>query len=397
MSAMTGRCDASASLKPFTLSTPEWVLADLDRRLVATRWPSLAPGTSWRWGTDPTFLQSLVTHWRERFDWRDWEARLNAYPQYIATVSGVKVHVLVEQGSGARPLPIILSHGWPGSVFELLALVEPLAHPERFGGSAGDGFTVVLPSLPGFGFSPAPDRILAPADVAQLWKSLMIEHLGFDRYVAHGGDTGAAITSWLGLEQDDSLPAIHLNTPVLQADWSLERQPLHTDEKEFLEQQRARLDGEDAYQHIHAEKPATLAFGLRDSPVGLAAWMVEKYHGWTDPGALGLPGIGLDALIANIMAYWVGTFEPVHWMYQALRGFVGYRLPPGRRVETPTGFCLFPNDIVVPPPRRWLERAYNVAAVTRAPSGGHFPGLDNRDLLVADIRQFFRPYRENLP
>jgi len=397
MFAMIDPPDRSTSLKPFTVSISEAVLADLSRRLAATRWPSPAPGAPWRWGTDSTFLQSLVLHWLGRFDWREWESRLNGYPQYIATLSGIEVHVLVERGSGTRPLPIILSHGWPGSVFELLDLIEPLAHPERFGGSTDDAFTVVLPSLPGFGFSPAPDRVLAPADVAQLWHRLMTEYLGFDRYVAHGGDTGAAITSWLGLRQRDSLPAIHLNTSVLQAGWSLERQPPDIEEMDFFQTQQARLAGEDAYQHIHAEKPATLAFGLRDSPVGLAAWIVEKYHGWTDPAAPGVPGIGLDALIANIMAYWVGTFEPVHWMYQSLQNFAGYTLPPGQRVETPTGFCLFPNDIVVPPPRRWLERAYNVAAVTRAPTGGHFPGLENCDLLVADIREFFRPFRRNLP
>jgi microsomal epoxide hydrolase len=384
---------ADDNLRPFRVATPQAALTDLHRRLAETWWPAPVPGKAWRWGTDLGYLQSLVTHWRESFDWRLWEARLNAHEQFIATVAGVDIHVLVEPGSGPAPLPIILTHGWPGSVFELLALVEPLAHPERFGGSIDDAFTVVQPSLPGFGFSPAPSRILSPQDVAGLWHELMTERLGFGRYVAHGGDTGATITSWLGLDRRESVPAIHLNTAVLQADWSLAERPLDAEETDFAVRQQARIAGEDAYQHIHAEKPATLAFGLRDSPAGLAAWMIEKFHGWTNRDDAGLSAIGMDPMIANIMTYWLGTLEPAHWMYQSLRDFSGYRLPPGRRVDTPTGFCLFPGDIVVPPPRQWLERSYNVANVTTAPSGGHFPGLESSDLLIEDIRQFFRASR----
>lgn len=381
------------ALEPFRLETPEAALVDLDQRLAAIRWPEPAPGERWRWGTDGAFLRDLVDHWRARFDWRRWERRLNAFPQFMATVSGIDIHVIVEPGSGDDPLPIVLTHGWPGSVLELIELIGPLAHPERHGGDVSDAFTVIVPSLPGFGFSPAPDRILSPQEVAGLWHDLMTEHLGFARYVAHGGDTGATVTSWMGLDRRESLPAIHLNTAVLQAEWTLAETPLDAEEAEFLARQQARLAGEDAYQHLHAEKPATLAFGLRDSPVALAAWIVEKMHGWTDPDDAALSALSHDAIIANIMVYWLGTLAPVHWLYQSLRDFSGYRLPPGRRIETPTGFCLFPKDIVLPPPTRWLERSYAVASVTRADTGGHFPGMERSDFLVEDIRAYFRTFR----
>jgi microsomal epoxide hydrolase len=221
----------------------------------------------------------------------------------------------------------------------------------------------------------------------------MREVLGFSHYVAHGGDTGATITSWMGLEADPAFPAIHLNTAVLFADWTLEDSPPDDEEKAYLQRQQTRMAGEDAYQAVHAEKPATLSFAMADSPVGLAAWIVEKFHGWTAPGAKTLSTIEADHMILNIMPYWLGRSHPVYWLYQSLRDLSGYRLPVGRRIETPAGFCLFPNDIVVPPPRRWLERAYNVASLTVASEGGHFPGMEKPDLLVRDIQDFFRSYR----
>ncbi|MDB6063576.1 MAG: epoxide hydrolase [Verrucomicrobiaceae bacterium] len=383
----------SPHLTPYQLTVPDGVLDDLNRRLDATRWPASAPGEPWRWGTDVAFMQRLVEHWRHAFDWRAWETCLNAYPQFIAQVDDLDIHVLVEQGSGDNPLPLVLTHGWPGSVFELLALIEPLAHPERFGGAVEDAFTVVVPSLPGFGLSPTPSAVLTPRVLAQTWHTLMRDVLGFDRYVAHGGDTGATVASWMGLEANSHFPAIHLNTAVLFADWTLADTSAAEEELAYLQQQQQRMAGEDAYQAIHAEKPATLSFSLADSPVGLAAWIVEKFHGWTSPGAPTLSAIDADHLLLNIMPYWLGLAHPVHWLYQGLRDMSGYRLPAGQKIATPAGFLLFPNDIVVAPPRQWLDRAYTVASLKVAAAGGHFPGVENPDLLTQDIRDFFRPYR----
>lgn len=382
-------------MTPFRLNIPPAQLDDLARRLAATRWPAPAPAPSgaWRWGADPASMRALADHWQHRFQWRDWEARLNAHAQYVVEIDGCPVHCLVAPGSGPSPLPLLMTHGWPGSVFELLLLVEPLAHPERFGGSASDAFTVVLPSIPGFGFAPPPPRVLTPQALAAMWKKLMTQHLGFSRYVAHGGDTGATITSWMGLSHDDSLSAIHLNTSVLFPVHSLGARPPGEDEQRFLARQQQRLAEEEAYQHVHAEKPLTLAHALSDSPVGLAAWITEKFHGWTDPSAQGLEALNLDALLANICTYWFAGPQPVHWLYQTLRDHSGYRLPAGCRVETPTGFCLFPQDIAVPPPRAWLERSYHVQHLRYAPQGGHFPAMEQPDLLAEDLRAFFRPFR----
>lgn len=391
---MAGDGSADGRLRPFRVQVDDEALADLDRRLAATRWPDPPPGPEWRWGTSLTVMQDIVAHWRTGFDWRTWEARLNAHEQYLARLAHGEVQVLVERGSGADPLPIVLTHGWPGSVFELIDLVEPLAHPERFGGSPDDGFTVVLPSLPGFGFSPAPDRVIGPRDVAGMWHELMTDLLGFPRYVAHGGDIGASVTSWLGLDHGHAIPAIHLNTATLQAMWTLADRPPDAEEQAWLERADIRRTGEKAYQNVHGEKPATLSFGISDSPVGLAAWIIEKFHGWTVPDAPGTPPLDRDHLIANVLTYWFGTCQPVHWMYQALLDMSGYRAPDGCRVDVPTGFCLFPDDIATPPPDAWLRRAYAVARVTRAPSGGHFPGIENGALLVDDIRGFFRAYRQ---
>lgn len=380
-------------MRSFRLETPEEDMRDLERRLAAIRWPRTSPGAAWQWGASASFMHQLVTHWQTGFDWGAWQDRLNAHEQFLVTISGTELHVVVEQGSGPDPLPLVLTHGWPGSVFELIDLIPRLAHPERFGGSVQDAFTVVVPSLPGFGFAPPPDHIMTPQEVAGLWHDLMTGPLNFDRYVAHGGDTGATVTSWMGLTRQDCLPAIHMNTPVLHSEMDGNEAPLDTDEIDFLTRQQVRIAGEDAYQHIHAEKPDTLAFSLADSPVGLAAWMVEKFHGWTEPDSPMLTAIGMDHILANVMAFWVGRSHPVHWMYQSLRDLSGYKLPAGQRVETPTGFCLFPNDIVVPPPRRWLERAYHVTHLTVASSGGHFPGIEQPDYLANDIRNFFQSYR----
>jgi microsomal epoxide hydrolase len=383
----------SPQLEPFRLHVAQAVLDDLDRRLAATRLPPATPDEPWRWGADLSYMRALLARWQAGFAWRDWEARLNSYPQYLAHIDRTDVHFLIERAPSPDALPIVLTHGWPGSVFELIDLVDPLAHPERHGGSAKDAFTVVLPSLPGFGFAPAPSSLLTPRDVASLWRRLMEDVLGFDRYVAHGGDTGATITSWMGFDRSSRLRAIHLNTAVLFAEWTLETQPPDQEEIAYLSSQQHRLSGEDAYQHVHAEKPATLGFALTDSPLGLAAWIAEKFHGWTAPGEATLNTIPVDHVLATVTSYWVGASQPIHWMYQSLRDLSGYRLPAGRRVDTPTGFCLFPKDIVVSPPRSWLERAYAVASLSVANTGGHFPGVESVKYLVDDIRNFFRAYR----
>ena len=381
--------------EPFTISVPDAVLADLKERLARTRWPIEAKAKPWYYGTDMGWLRSVVAHWHDNYDWRKWEAALNRFPNYKANVGGMKIHFILERGSGDNPLPLVLTHGWPGSVVEFLDVIEPLAHPERFGGDANDGFTVVVPSLPGYGFSDAPEAPITPREVAALWRELMVDVLGCDRYVAQGGDWGACVTSWLAFDHPEHLAAIHLNMQGLLPARSGDGVPPMTEEElNWLKasQERSRL--ESAYQQIQGTKPQTLSYGLTDSPVGLAGWILEKFHGWTvAPGSPEPPPFDLDRLLTNVMVYWLNGINTSTWLYVALVDGDAFFLKPGEKIEVPTGLFLFPNDLLPPPPDSWTRRVYNVARRRDGAKGGHFAVFENGPLLADDMREFFRVYR----
>jgi len=379
--------------EPFTLAVPNSVLADLKERLAQTRWPIEPKAAPWHYGADLAYMRGVVDHWRHRYDWRHWEARLNRFPQYRAEIGGRKLHFILERGSGDNPLPLILTHGWPGSVAEFIDVIEPLAHPERFGGDVCDAFTVVAPSLPGYGFSDPPERPVTPREIAALWRELMVDLLGCTRYVAQGGDWGACVTSWLALDHPDRLAAIHLNMLGLIPSAGAGNETLAPDEAEWREAARAKTARETGYQLIQGTKPQTLAYGLTDSPVGLAAWILEKFHGWTIPGQAGPPPFDLDHLLTNVMLYWLGGINASTWLYVSIVEGTGFFLKPGERVEVPTGLFLFPNDLIPSPPESWTRRAYNVRHRRDAESGGHFAAMENGPLLVEDMREFFRAYR----
>jgi microsomal epoxide hydrolase len=381
---------------PFTIAVPDAVLDDLRQRLDRTLWPvTPAPpdGGDWRLGIPPAFLRRVVAHWRHGYDWRRFEARLNALPNFRAEVEGLGLHFLHLRGSGQRPLPLLLTHGWPGSVAEFVHIVEPLAHPERFGGRAEDGFDVIVPSLPGYGWSDAPPKPLAPRDVARLWNRLMTEVLGYPDYVAQGGDWGAIVTTWLARDHPDRLRALHLNMLGTMVARGPGDPPVTAEEAAWVAAAKARNLEEDGYQHIQGTKPVTLSYGLTDSPVGLAAWIIEKFQGWSVRGDAD-PPFTLDQLLDNVMVYWVTrSIGSSTWLYTALRRPDAMRLEPGRRVEVPTGLLLFPNDLLPPPPPSWTERAYNVVHRRYMPAGGHFAALERGDELVDDVRTFFRAVR----
>jgi pimeloyl-ACP methyl ester carboxylesterase len=381
--------------EPFTIAIPDAVLADLKERLARTRWPIEAKARPWYYGTDMGWLKSVVTHWHDTYDWRTWEAALNRFPNYKATVGGIKIHFILERGSGDNPLPLILTHGWPGSVVEFLDVIEPLAHPERFGGDANDGFTVIVPSLPGYGFSDPPEAPVTPRQVAALWRELMVDVLGCERYVAQGGDWGACVTSWLAFDHPEHLAAIHLNMQGLLPARAGDGVPAMTEEEQSwlkLSQERSRL--ESAYQQIQGTKPQTLSYGLTDSPVGLAGWILEKFHGWTvPPGSPEPPPFDLDRLLTNVMLYWLNGINASTWLYVALVDGDAFFLKPGEKIEVPTGLFLFPNDLLPPPPESWSRRVYNVAHRREWSSGGHFAVFENGPLLTEDMREFFRTYR----
>jgi len=383
---------------PFRIDVPQAVLDDLRQRLALTRWPNEPQGRPWRYGTSLAWMRGVAEHWVQRYDWRKHEAHLNRFPQYLADIGGQRIHFLLERGSGPNPLPLLITHGWPGSVVEFLHVMEPLAHPERFGGDPRDAFTVVAPSIPGFGFSAPPPAPVTTREVAGLWHRLMTETLGCERYVAQGGDYGGIITSWLALDHPQPLAAIHLNMlgfrPAPDAG-----APPDAVEQAWIKASNKRREGETAYQLIQGTKPQTLAYGLTDSPVGMAAWILEKFHGWTMPGSphfpTSAPPFALDDLLTNVMLYWVNGINAANWMYVPLLDPANRQLPAGRKVEVPAGFLFCPSDLTLPPPQSWVRRSYpNIAHYRVAERGGHFAALELGPVFVDEVRAFFRRYRD---
>jgi pimeloyl-ACP methyl ester carboxylesterase len=381
-------------VEPVRFDVSDEVLEDLRARLARTRWPVAPEGAAWAHGTSLPWMQEVVAHWLEAYDWRTWEARINAFDQVLVDVGRGRIHAIVERGSGESPLPLILTHGWPGSFGEFLQLVEPLAHPERFGGREEEAFTVVVPNLYGVGYSDAPPGPVSPREVGSDWHALM-GALGFDRFVAHGGDWGAAITSWLAFDHPGSVAAIHLTMALLNRDPADPLPPLSEEEQAYLAEQGARMIGETGYQEIHGTKPLSLGYAMVDSPSGLAAWILEKFQSWSASyGTDRPPDFPLDDLITNVMLHWLNGSNASCWMYRFMVEGTAFTLPPGGRVETPTGLCLFPDDVAKPGPPSLAQRAYNVCHRSVASTGSHFPGLDAANALTDDIRLFLHQYRD---
>lgn len=379
--------------EPFRVAVPDESLTDLHQRLARTRWPIEPQGGGWRYGANLDYVRGLIAHWQTGFDWRAWEARINRFEQSRIEVDGLRIHTLIEPGSGTNPLPLVLTHGWPGSFLEFIDLIEPLAHPERFGGSADDAFTVIVPSLPGYGFSDPPPAPITPRQVAALWHKLAVDELGLTRYVAQGGDWGSAVTSWLALDHPQGLAAIHLNMTGLRP-WTGEGTPPVTgEEKAWIARIQKHLARETAYQQIQGTKPQTLAYALTDSPAGLAAWIAEKFHGWTIGGEDRDPPFDMDWLLANVMLYWLNGINAANWLYVSIVEGTAGALKAGERVGVPTGLSLFPRDLLLPPPKSWIERAYDVRYYRVFERGGHFPAVEQGPLLADEIRRFFRDYR----
>lgn len=381
-------------IRPFTIDVPHAILDDLRARLAHTRWPDEVSGTGWEYGTNRAYMAELLDYWRMSFDWRRHERAINAFAHFRATVDGIGIHFIHERGRGPAPLPLIITHGWPGSFIEMLKIIPLLADPEAHGGDPADAFDVVAPSLPGYGFSDRlPQRDTRPSQaIAALWARLMSDGLGYRRFGAHGGDIGSGVTTRLGLRFPDQLVGIHV-TAVTPPYLGSEAPALSPAEQAY----RAVVDRwdeeEGAYSHIQGTKPQTLAYGLNDSPAGLAAWIVEKFRAWSDCGGEVERRFSKDELLANVTLYWVTqTINSSIRLYYDSRHHPA-PLAPGERVTVPTGVALT-TEAVARAPREWAERTYNVRRWTELPRGGHFTALEEPELLAQDIRAFFRPLRQ---
>ena len=385
-----------SDIQPFKIQVAQAKLDAIRSRVEAYQWFSPPAGLpDWQLGMSTPVMKEIQSYWLDHFDWRSAEAQLNQYPQYTAEIDGQTIHFLHIVGEAKGKRPLLLTHGWPGSVFEFYDAIGPLAFPSQHGGKVNDAFDLIIPSLPGYGFSGKPSAPLGQRATAKLWNTLMQDVLGYEHYLAQGGDWGGMVTSWIGFDHGahdgkGGCKAIHLNMIGLRP---IPASPQSDDEIAWLQHTQAMMQLGGSYFMQQATKPQTLAMSLMDSPMGTAAWILEKFHGWSDlkDGDL-LSVYTYDQLLTNVMIYLVNdAIATSVWYYAAFMGEGGPALPEGARCETPTGFANYPGEaIYTAPPRSWCDRAYNINYWTEMPRGGHFAAMEVPDLFVEDVRTWAR-------
>ncbi|MGE3957022.1 MAG: epoxide hydrolase family protein [Vicinamibacterales bacterium] len=393
MTAVAGTAAQSASdaVVPYRISIPDAVLTDLKERLGRTRFPDQLENVGWRYGTDPAYLKPLVEYWRDRFDWRAQERKLNEFDQFTTTIDGLTIHFIHQRSKVANAMPLALTHGWPGSIYEFNKVIGPLTDPVKYGGRPEDAFHVVAISLPGFGFSERPKTPgYSPEKMADIIAKVMAR-LGYARYGVQGGDWGGIISRIIALRDASHVAGLHLNfcTAGAPAGVTNPLEGVPEAEVRLLNETNARMENERAYQQIQGTKPQTLGVGLNDSPAGLASWIVEKFHAWCDCGDNIESRFTKDDLLTNITIYWATQTAA-----SSTRIYYENRVAPpvNGRVTVPTACALFPKEITTPP-RTWVEARYNLVRWTPMPQGGHFAALEQPELLVKDVREFFRGIR----
>jgi pimeloyl-ACP methyl ester carboxylesterase len=384
---------------PFTINVAQDVLEDLQLRLKNTRWSYQIEGIGWDAGTDLNYLKQLVAYWQADFDWRKQEASLNKFHHFATEVDDTSIHFIHERGKGPNPFPLLLTHGYPDSFYRFAKIIPMLTDPESYGGRAADAFDVVVPDLPGYGFSDRPPSVGNVFRVNDLWARLMTEILGYERFGAHGGDWGSTITEQLARSHAESVVAIHLTDVPFGHIMQKPDDPSPAERKLFKHNEEW-LQKEGAYALIQSSKPQSLAQGLNDSPVGLAAWLVEKFRAWSDCDGDIESCFTKDELLTHIMIYWAtesigssfltyydyANASALTWMKEGVKKLTGSS-------KVPAAFALFPKDISQPP-REWAERFFNVQRWTEMPRGGHFAAMEEPELLAQDIRTWFRSFRE---
>ena len=375
-------------IAPFTIRVLDEVLSDLRTRIRNTRWPDQAPGAAWAQGTDLEYLKRLLSYWANGFDWRAQERRLNAFKHFRAELGAIHVHFVHERAREGNGIPLILTHGWPSSFLELLPLVPLLTNPKANGIDA-PAFDLVIPSLPGYGFSERPAQANYRT-VARLWHTLM-HGLGYERYGAGGGDFGAGVATYMAIENPAPMIGIHLTTPELWPPTGEGTRSLTEAESAYVTQVRQWDEVERGYSAIQSTRPQTLGYALNDSPAGLAAWILEKWRAWSDSDGDLEVRFSREFLLTMLTLYWVTeTITP------SMRDYFDNRwhradIQPGARVQAPVGFASFDNNYVSEgsPPREWVERLYDVRRWTSMPRGGHFAAAEEPELLARDIAAFF--------
>ena len=376
-------------LKTFKIDVCQRDLNFIFKKVSEYPWHEMPSDGGWQFGTNVDFMKDLCKYWVEQFDWKRQEDKINSFDNFTAEVDGIEVHFIYERGSGSKPKPLIISHGWPGSIIEFIEIIDPLAHPERYGGNAEDAFDVIVPSLVGFGFSGKPPRPYGPRRMALIFNKLMTEVLGYKSYIAQGGDWGGTISTWLGYDYPKFCEGIHINIMTVRH----YEGPKGVEEELWASTFEEDQIPENGYRILQATKPQTLSYGMMDSPVGIAAWIIEKFYSWSDNKRGDIETVfSKDVLLTNIMIYIITkTFNTASWIYYGREEEGGRVLSKkGKRVEVPTACALFPAEMSSWPPRSYVDRVYNVRQWTEMPSGGHFAAMEQPKFLIEDLRNFVR-------
>jgi len=379
-------------VKPFKVDISDQIIQNIYDKVKKYPWHEMPNDGGWEYGTNLDYMKEISKYWVSEFDWRKHEREINKFPNFITKVDDIDIHFIHEKGSGSKPMPLLISHGWPGTIVEFLHIIEKLAHPERFGGKEEDAFDIIAPSLPGIGFSGRPQRPIGPRKMADIFNNLMTKKLGYKNYLAQGGDWGATISNWLGYDHPKTCSAIHINCLTMRHPDG----PQNKEEKDWQIKFDKDQKMQDGYRTQQATKPQTLSYGMMDSPVGVAAWILEKFYFWSDIKNNDIESVySKDTLLANIMIYLVTkTFNTASWIYYGRREEGGRFFPKDFcRIEIPTAAALFPAEMSAWPPRSYVDRMFNIKRWTKMSKGGHFAALEQPELLIDDIRAFARTLR----
>ena len=379
-------------VKPFKVNISEKIIQDIYKKVKHYPWNEIQNLEGWKHGTNFKYLKEISNYWVNDFNWRKHEEKINKFSNFLTKVDKIDIHFIQEKGSGSNPIPLLISHGWPGSIVEFLDIIEKLAHPERFGGDKEDSFNVVAPSLPGYGFSGSPKKPIGPRKIADIFNNLMTKNLNYKSYLSQGGDWGATISNWLAYDYSNACKGIHINCLTMR----LPDGPQTKEEENWQNKFDKDQIMQDGYRTQQATKPQTLSYGMMDSPVGVAAWILEKFYFWSDIKNNDIESVySKDILLSNIMVYIITkTFNTASWIYYGRREEGGRFFPKDfHRIEVPTAIALFPKEMSTWPPRSYVNRMFNIKRWTNMSGGGHFAALEKPDLLVDDIRKFALIFR----
>jgi len=374
-------------IKPFKVKIPDEIIQNINSKVKNYSWHEMPDDGGWDYGTNLDYMKEFSKYWVENYNWIETDKKINRFKNFKCNIDNIDIHFIHEKGSGKNPRPLLLSHGWPGSIIEFLHIIEKLAHPEKFGGNEEDAFDVIVPSLPGFGFSSRPARPIGPRKMSSIFNKLMTDKLGYKKYIAQGGDFGGTICTWLAYDFPKNLIGIHINILITRHPDG----PQTSEEKEWQERFRKDQRIEDGYRTQQATKPQTLSYAMMDSPVGVAAWIIEKMRGWSDLKNGDIESVySKEILLSNIMIYLVTkTFNTASWIYYGRREEGGRSLPKEHLpLKVPTAIAVFPKEYLEWAPRSYVERIYNVKRWTKMSKGGHFAALEQPELLIKDITEF---------